>query len=151
MTRPPLHELARRRVVIFDGGMGTALMARKLPLSDYLDKENCSEAVNLTRPDVIADIHRGFFEVGCDAVETNTFGANEVVLGEFGLEKQTREINRIATEIARKVAAEFRVTSSARWGRERGCRRSATRPSRSSRRATTSRRSASSTAASTRC
>jgi 5-methyltetrahydrofolate--homocysteine methyltransferase len=115
MTRPPLHELARRRVVVFDGGMGTALMARKLPLSDYLDKENCSEAVNLTRPDVIADIHRGFFEVGCDAVETNTFGANEVVLGEFGLEKQTREINRIAAEIARKVAAEFETPERPRY------------------------------------
>jgi 5-methyltetrahydrofolate--homocysteine methyltransferase len=115
MNRPPLHELARRRVVVFDGGMGTALMARKLPLSDYLDLENCSEAVNLTRPDVVAEIHRSFFAAGCDAVETNTFGANEIVLAEFGLEKRTREINRLATELARKVASEFETKERPRY------------------------------------
>src|SRR5262249_39549233 len=115
MNRPPPHQLARRRVVVSDGGRGTALMARKLPLSDSLDLENCSEAVNLTRPDVVADIHRAFYAAGCDAVETNTFGANEIVLGEFGLEKRTREINRLATELARKVAAEFETNDRPRY------------------------------------
>ena len=115
MTRPPLPELARQRVVIFDGGMGTSLMARKLPLSDYLDCENCSETVNLARPDVVLQIHRDFFAAGVDCVETNTFGANEVVLAEFGLEARTREINRIAAQLARKAAAEIETPDRPRY------------------------------------
>ncbi len=115
MTRLPLPELARQRVVVFDGGMGTSLIGSKLTLADYLDHENCSEAVNLTRPDVVAEIHRGFFAVGCDAVETNTFGANEVVLAEFGMAERTREINRLAASIARKVAAEFETKERPRY------------------------------------
>jgi 5-methyltetrahydrofolate--homocysteine methyltransferase len=115
MTRMPLPELARRRVVVFDGGMGTSLIARRLPLSDYLHHENCSEAVNLTRPDVVAEIHRGFLEAGCDAVETNTFGANEIVLGEFGMAQRTREINRIAAGIARRAAAAFETPERPRY------------------------------------
>jgi len=115
MNRPPIHELSRQRVVVFDGGMGTSLLSRKLPLADYLDHENCSEAVNLARPDVIEQIHRDFFAAGCDAVETNTFGANEVVLAEFGLEARTREINRIAAQLARKAAAEFETKERPRY------------------------------------
>ncbi|MBL8843474.1 MAG: methionine synthase [Planctomycetes bacterium] len=115
MNRPPLHELARQRIVLFDGGMGTALMQRKLPLADYLDCENCSETVNLARPDVVEEIHRSFFAAGCDAVETNTFGANEVVLAEFDLAARTREINRIAAQIARKAAAAFETKERPRY------------------------------------
>ncbi len=115
MKRPPLPELARQRVVIFDGGMGTSLMNRKLPLADYLDCENCSETVNLGRPDVIESIHRDFFAAGSDAVETNTFGANEVVLAEFNLAARTREINRIAAQLARKAADAFETAERPRY------------------------------------
>jgi len=115
MNRPPIHELSQQRVVVFDGGMGTSLLSRKLPLADYLDCENCSETVNLARPDVISQIHRDFFAVGCDAVETNTFGANEVVLAEFGLAARTREINRIAAQLARAAAAEFETKERPRY------------------------------------
>jgi 5-methyltetrahydrofolate--homocysteine methyltransferase len=115
MTRPPLPELARRRVVVFDGGMGTSLIAHKLTLADYANCENCSEAVNLTRPDVVAEIHRSFFAVGCDAVETNTFGANEIVLAEFGMAARTRETNRLAASIARTVATEFETQERPRY------------------------------------
>ncbi|MSR45460.1 MAG: methionine synthase [Planctomycetes bacterium] len=115
MTRIPLPELARQRVVIFDGAMGTSLLATKLPLADYLDCENCSETVNLARPDIVEQIHRDFLAVGCDAVETNTFGANEVVLAEFGLAHRTREINRIAAELARKAADAFETADRPRY------------------------------------
>ena len=56
--------------------------------------ENCSEILNVTMPDFVADTHAQFFEAGADCIETNTFGANEVVLAEFGIAEQTREINR---------------------------------------------------------
>ncbi|MEY3211082.1 MAG: hypothetical protein RIT28_1563 [Pseudomonadota bacterium] len=92
------------RVIIFDGAMGTMLQNANLPLSDYWELENCSEVLNLSRPDVIRGIHQAYFDAGADIVETNTFGATPLVLGEFGLADRTREINRIAVELAREAA-----------------------------------------------
>jgi len=87
--------------------MGTTVHKLDLPLSDYNGLENCTEVINLTRPDVIRDIHRSFLAVGCDAVMTNTLGANKIVLAEFGLTDQTRQINRRAAEIARAACGDF--------------------------------------------
>jgi 5-methyltetrahydrofolate--homocysteine methyltransferase len=95
------------RVLIFDGAMGTGIHALDLPLSDYKGLENCSEVLNLTRPDAIERIHRGFFEVGCDVVETNTFGGMKHVLAEFDMAGQTREINLAAAQVARRAADAF--------------------------------------------
>ena len=65
----------QRRVLLFDGAMGTQIHARDLTVeADFWGKENCSEVLNLARPDVIADIHLGYLRAGADAVETNTFG-----------------------------------------------------------------------------
>jgi len=102
-----LLERLAEHVLICDGAMGTSLHALNLPLSDYRGLENCSEILVETRPDVVAGIHRAYLEVGCDAVETNTFGANRVVLGEFGLADRTYELNRQAAQLARRVADEF--------------------------------------------
>ena len=92
---------------MLDGAMGTAIHARDLALGEYLGLENCSEVLNLTRPDVIQAIHESFLSVGCDAVETNTFGAMKHVLVEFGLEDRSREINRAAVEIARRACQRY--------------------------------------------
>jgi 5-methyltetrahydrofolate--homocysteine methyltransferase len=92
------------RVLIFDGGMGTQLQGFNLPLSDYNGLENCSEILNLTRPDVVAAIHRRYFEAGADIVETNSFGGAPWVLAEFGLQDDTERINRAAAELAREAA-----------------------------------------------
>jgi len=102
-----LLERLAEHVLICDGAMGTSLHALNLPLSDYRGLENCSEILVETRPDVVAGIHRAYLEVGCDAVETNTFGANRVVLAEFGLADRTYELNRQAAQLARRVADEF--------------------------------------------
>ncbi|MBI5864168.1 MAG: methionine synthase [Planctomycetes bacterium] len=84
--------------------MGTGIHSLELPVSDYRGLENCSEILNLTRPDAIERIHRSFLEVGCDVVETNTFGGMKHVLAEFGLADQTHEINIAAARIARTAA-----------------------------------------------
>ncbi|MGZ4835153.1 MAG: homocysteine S-methyltransferase family protein, partial [Terriglobales bacterium] len=97
----------RERVVIYDGAMGTSIQARNLSLDDYWGKEGCSEILVLSRPDVIRDIHAGYFQAGCDVVETNTFGATRIVLGEYQLEDKVAEINRAAAKLAREVAAQF--------------------------------------------
>ncbi len=96
-----------RRVLVLDGAIGSALQARDLPVSDYQNLENCGEVLNLTRPDVVRDLHRSFLEVGCDGVTTNSFSGSAAVLREFGLEDQCREINRAAASLAREVCDEF--------------------------------------------
>lgn len=101
-----LRRLAER-VLIFDGAMGTSVHALDLPLSDYQGLENCTEILTLTRPDAVEEIHRSFLQVGCDAVETNTFGGMKHVLAEFDLQDRCYELNRTAAQIARRAADAF--------------------------------------------
>ncbi|MFK7961332.1 MAG: methionine synthase [Phycisphaerales bacterium] len=95
-------EALERRVLCLDGAMGTTTHELGLDLeTDYLGKENCTEVLVQTRPDAVEEIHRRFLLAGADGVETNTFGANPLVLAEFEMEDQAREVNRLAAEIAR--------------------------------------------------
>lgn len=100
-------QTVKERVVIYDGAMGTNIQKRNPTLDDYWGKENCSEVLVLSRPDIIRDIHAEFFSVGCDIVETNTFGGSAIVLGEFELRDRVREINVKAAQLAREVAQQF--------------------------------------------
>ncbi|MGA8735635.1 MAG: methionine synthase [Terriglobales bacterium] len=108
-------QTVRERVVIYDGAMGTNIQKRNPTLDDYWGKENCSEVLVLSRPDIIRDIHGDFFGVGCDVVETNTFGGTSIVLGEFGLADRVAEINLAAVKIAREVAQQFSTKSKPRF------------------------------------
>ena len=100
-------QTVQERVVIYDGAMGTNIQKRNPTLDDYWGKENCSEVLVLSRPDIIRDIHADFFRVGCDIVETNTFGGSRIVLGEFDLADRVHEINVKAAQLAREVAQQF--------------------------------------------
>src|SRR6266496_4229017 len=95
------------RVVTYDGAMGTNIQFRNLTADDYWGKEGCNELLVLSRPDVIRDIHAAFFDVGCDVVESNTFGSTRIVLAEYGLEARVRELNLAACKLAREVASQF--------------------------------------------
>jgi 5-methyltetrahydrofolate--homocysteine methyltransferase len=95
------------RVVIYDGAMGTNIQVRQPSPDDFWDKEGCNEILVLSRPDIIRDIHASFLAVGCDVVETDTFGATRIVLGEYDLHDKVEEINRAAVKIAREAAADF--------------------------------------------
>lgn len=101
----------QERVLVFDGAMGTSVHARNLPIQDYLQLENCTEILCRTRPEVVQEIHRSFLEAGSDAVETNSFGSNKIVLTEFGLADQARELNRLAAEIARRACEDIGTPS----------------------------------------
>jgi 5-methyltetrahydrofolate--homocysteine methyltransferase len=101
-----VKQLARRRLVL-DGAMGTSLQKLDLDLeADYWGKENCSEVLVLSRPDVLQTIHGEFLAAGADAVETDTFGGMTHVLAEFDLQDRCRELNRKACEIARAACDE---------------------------------------------
>jgi len=101
-----LRNLLERRILVFDGAMGTSILARELTAEDFGGEtyDGCNEHLNLTRPDVIREIHAGFLDAGADIIETNTFQSTAVVLAEFGLADKSREISRAAAEIARSVA-----------------------------------------------
>ena len=105
----------QERVVVYDGAMGTNIQKRNPTLDDYWGKENCSEVLVLSRPDIIRDIHSDFLRVGCDIVETNTFGGSRIVLGEFDLGDRVHEINVKAAELAREVAQQFSTKEKPRF------------------------------------
>ena len=96
-----------RRILVIDGAMGTQIQARGLGPDDFggAEYEGCNEYLNITRPDIIADIHGAYLAAGADIIETNTFGATAVVLGEYNLAEHARRINREAAAIARAAAA----------------------------------------------
>ena len=105
---------ARRHVVLLDGAMGSQIQARDLTLDDFWGQENCSEILNLSRPELIREIHQGYLAAGADAVETNSFGGSPITLSEFGLADRALEINERAARLARDA-----VESCAGDGRER--------------------------------
>lgn len=105
----------KQRVLVCDGGMGTFIQAHTWDVAnDFLGLENCSEILCQTRPDFVKSIHRAYFQVGADCVETNTFGANKVVLAEFGIAEKTYTLNKLAAQLARHVADEF---ATSQWPR----------------------------------
>src|SRR5690242_13876729 len=108
-------KLVNERVVVYDGAMGTNIQKRNPTLDDFWGKENCSEVLVLSRPDIIRDIHADFFKVGCDVVETNTFGGTRTVLGEFDLQDRVAEINIAAAKLAREVAQQFSTKDKPRF------------------------------------
>jgi 5-methyltetrahydrofolate--homocysteine methyltransferase len=103
-----LLDMLKDRVLLCDGGMGSRVQALDLDVErDYLGKENCTDILVLSRPDLVREIHRGYFEAGADMVETNTFGASPITLGEFDISDKAFEINRRAVELAREAAESF--------------------------------------------
>ena len=112
---PNFLQIVRERVVVYDGAMGTNIQLRNPTLDDYWGKENCSEVLVLSRPDIIRDVHAGFLQVGCDVVETNTFGATRTVLTEFDLADRVREINLAAAKLAREAADQFSTKAHPRF------------------------------------
>src|SRR4051794_33630716 len=114
--RIPFLELARRRVVVLDGAMGSNLQTRTLDLvKDWWNQENISEVLNFSRPDVIQEIHEAFLAVGCDAVETNTFGANKIVMAEADMADRVFENNVAAAKIARAACDKFETPGRPRY------------------------------------
>ncbi|HJO26267.1 MAG: methionine synthase [Planctomycetes bacterium] len=96
------------RVLIMDGAMGTSIHALNLDLErDFKNLENCCEVLNETSPTAISGIHEEFLEVGCDAVETNTFGATPLTLGEFGVADRARDWNLAAAHLAREACERY--------------------------------------------
>lgn len=101
------HEMLDNQLpIIFDGAMGTELQKFNITSSDVNGKIGCNEILNLTRPDIIKEIHCHYYKAGAHVVTTNTFGGNRLKLNEYDLGDQVREINIAAAEAAIKAGKE---------------------------------------------
>ncbi|HET6815703.1 MAG TPA: methionine synthase [Mycobacteriales bacterium] len=114
-TPDSLLAALRERVVVADGAMGTMLQAHDLDLDDFEGHEGCNEILSVTRPDVVRNVHDAYLAVGCDAVETNTFGANLANLGEYGISDRIHELSLAAARIAREVTDGWSAPDRPRW------------------------------------
>jgi len=112
-----LKELLSQRILVLDGAMGTMLQQRNLTAADFGGPalEGCNENLVQTRPDVVLDIHRKYFEAGADIVETNSFGSTPLVLAEYGLQADALELNKRAAALARQAAEEFSTQGKPRF------------------------------------
>ena len=110
-----IEELLNDRILIIDGAMGTMVQTYDLKEADFrgeefldntIDLQGNNEALNITRGDVILEIHRKYLEAGSDIIETNTFSANSISQRDYGLENFAYEMNTKAAQIARKAVDE---------------------------------------------
>ncbi|WP_460194628.1 methionine synthase [Thermosynechococcus sp. FA-CM-4201] len=106
-----------RRVIVFDGAMGTNLQAQNLTAEDFGGKEyeGCNEYLVISKPEAVAKVHRDFLAAGADVIETDTFGSSSIVLSEYNLGDRAYEISKKAAELAKSVAAEFSTPEKPRF------------------------------------
>lgn len=111
-----IQEILKNRILVLDGAMGTMIQRHKLEEEDFRkgwfenhpkSLKGNNDLLSLTRPEIIEDIHRKYFEAGADIAETNTFSGTTVAQADYDLQDFVYEINYHSAKIARKVADEF--------------------------------------------
>ena len=118
------REIPTNRILVLDGAMGTMIQQYQLREEDFrsvrfanhnYDLKGCNDMLSLTAPFVVRDIHRKYLEAGADIIETNTFNAQRISMGDFGLQDYCREINLAAVQIARQCAEEYSTPEKPRY------------------------------------
>ena len=106
-----------RPVLVFDGAMGTNLQVQNLTADDFggAEYEGCNEYLVHTKPEAVAQVHRGFLEAGADVIETDTFGGTKLVLAEYNLADKAYYLNKTAAELAKQVATEYSTSEKPRF------------------------------------
>jgi 5-methyltetrahydrofolate--homocysteine methyltransferase len=111
-----LHDILKERILVLDGAMGTMIQRYELTEEDFRkgwfedhpkSLKGNNDLLSLTRPDIIREIHRAYFEAGADIAETNTFSGTNVAQADYDLEFAVYDINYHSAKIARAVADEF--------------------------------------------
>src|SRR5579859_4299933 len=115
MTESAYLAALRERVLIFDGAMGTSVQRYDLDAAAFGGCMGCNDVLPVTRPDVIEAVHASFLEVGCDVIETDTFGGNRLKMEEYGLGDRTYEINFAGAQLARRVADRYSTPAQPRF------------------------------------
>ena len=116
MTKPNIRELAKNRILVIDGAMGSLIQEYKLTEKDFRgerykdfhrDIQGNNDILSITRPDVIEAIHRAYLDAGADILETNTFSGTRIAQADYEMESEVYDINFESAKIARKVADEY--------------------------------------------
>ena len=116
MTHNRLNDALQERILLLDGGFGTMVQRYGLSEADYRGERfrelpgqlrGCNDLLNLTRPDIIREIHTRYLQAGADLITTNSFNANAISLTDYGISDLAREIARTAASIARAAADEY--------------------------------------------
>lgn len=108
-------ETLAKKVIVLDGAMGTNLQKTNLKPEDFGGKDGCNEYLVITKPEAIEQVHESFLKVGCDAIETNTFGSNRIVLAEYDLADKVMELNKKAVNLAKKIAQKYSTLEKPRF------------------------------------
>jgi 5-methyltetrahydrofolate--homocysteine methyltransferase len=108
-------KLLSDKILVFDGAMGTNLQRFNPTVDDYWGNEGCTEVLCFSHPDWLEEVHAGFLKAGCDVIETNSFGANRLVLSEFNLGDKALEYNRVAAQLAKKICSQFSTPAQPRY------------------------------------
>ena len=123
-VKHPRSEFPTDRVLVLDGAMGTMIQQYQLREEDFrgarfanhtYDLKGCNDILSLTCPFIIRDIHRKYLEAGADIIETNTFNAQRISMGDFGMQDYCREINLAAVKIARETADQYSTPEKPRY------------------------------------
>ena len=111
-----IEEVAKERILVLDGAMGTMIQRHKLEEKDYRgsqfadwpsDLKGNNDLLSITQPDIIRGIHEEYLAAGADILETNTFSGTRVAQGDYGTEEFTYEINRASAAVAKEACAKF--------------------------------------------
>ncbi|MCK4882037.1 MAG: homocysteine S-methyltransferase family protein, partial [Candidatus Omnitrophica bacterium] len=120
MTLPfpnhPIHIALGQRILVIDGALGTMVQRYKLDEAAYrgsqfqdhnVDVKGNNDLLSITQPGIIEEIHTAYLEAGADIIETNTFGANPISLGDYQMSGLTYDLNLASAKIAKKAAKDF--------------------------------------------
>ncbi len=116
-----VRQTAQERIMVFDGGYGTAIQAYKLEEADYrggldlsMDQKGNNDLLSLTRPDIVKDVHRAYLDAGADIIETNSFSATKISMADYGCEHLVKELNIESARLAREAANEAQAADGIR-------------------------------------
>ena len=119
-----IQELIKERILILDGAMGTMIQQYQLTEEDFRGERFChvstimkgnNDVLNLTRPDVVTDIHRKYLRAGADIIETNTFSSQRISQADYQLEDYAFEMAKAGAQLARQAADEFSTPEKPRF------------------------------------
>ena len=119
-----IQDELQHRILVLDGAMGTMIQRYKLSEEDYRGErfkdfhtslKGNNDALSLTQPQIIADIHRAYLEAGADIIETNTFNANRISMADYDMQEYVKELNVVSAQIAKKEAQAFSTPEKPRY------------------------------------
>ncbi|MEA3306565.1 MAG: homocysteine S-methyltransferase family protein, partial [Elusimicrobiota bacterium] len=114
-TEEKLKKIIKEKVLILDGAMGTYLSRFNLKAEDFRGYDGLNEYLSISKPEVIKQVHLDYLKAGADIIETNTFGANGIILKEYGLEDKVKELNIASVKLAKEAVKEYSTEARPRF------------------------------------